>query len=395
MLDDVDDPRAPPLRIALLTHSVNPRGGVVHTLELAHALRNAGHDVTVIAPALPGEEFFRPVHCKVELVETPPSPSDMVEMVEQRIAACVNHLSQTLPERRYDVLHSQDSITGNALATLDSCGMIRGFVRTVHHLDRFGDPGLMALQRRAFLRAERVLCVSQLWQDQLREEYGIDAAQVNNGVDMKRFSPRTRPADPVVARTHGLRPGAPLLLAVGGVEERKNTVRMLEGFLQLRELYPQAQLVIVGGASLLDHSACARAFWARADAAGLRIGHGESLVLTGAVPDDEMPSLMRLADAVVMASIREGFGLVVLEALASGTPVVASRIAPFTEYLNDNDVEWADPMQAESIAAAMARSVIKPTFVPPAVCRRYSWDASAARHAALYRSLVAVPATIY
>jgi glycosyltransferase involved in cell wall biosynthesis len=85
----------------------------------------------------------------------------------------------------------------------------------------------------------------------------------------------------------------------------------------------------------------------------------------------------------------------VLEALASGTPVVASRIPPFTEYLNDNDVEWADPMLPESIAAAMARSVIKPTFVPPAVCRRYSWDASAARHAALYRSLVAVPATIY
>jgi hypothetical protein len=45
-----------------------------------------------------------------------------------------------------------------------------------------------------------------------------------------------------------------------------------------------------------------------------------------------------------MASTREGFGLVVLEALASGTPVVASRIAPFTEYLDDDSASWADPL---------------------------------------------------
>ena len=61
-----------------------------------------------------------------------------------------------------------------------------------------------------------------------------------------------------------------------------------------------------------------------------------------------------------MPSIREGFGMVVLEALASGTPAVVSRIAPFTEYLNaDESVDhccWADPMSAASIAEAMSRA---------------------------------------
>ena len=47
------------LRIALLTHSVNPRGGVVHTLELARALHDSGHDVTVFAPARENEVMFR------------------------------------------------------------------------------------------------------------------------------------------------------------------------------------------------------------------------------------------------------------------------------------------------------------------------------------------------
>ena len=51
-----------------------------------------------------------------------------------------------------------------------------------------------------------------------------------------------------------------------------------------------------------------------------------------------MPALYRAADALVFPSVKEGFGLVVLEAMASGVPVVTSRIAPFTEYLGDGDV---------------------------------------------------------
>ena len=52
------------LRIALLTHSVNPRGGVVHTLELASALTAQGHEVTVFAPATNGEVLFRLPPCR-------------------------------------------------------------------------------------------------------------------------------------------------------------------------------------------------------------------------------------------------------------------------------------------------------------------------------------------
>jgi glycosyltransferase involved in cell wall biosynthesis len=66
-----------------------------------------------------------------------------------------------------------------------------------------------------------------------------------------------------------------------------------------------------------------------------------------------MPALYRLADALVFASVKEGFGLCVLEALASGTAAVVSAITPFTEWIGETDVLWCDPAQPASIGGAM------------------------------------------
>ncbi|MBP6225218.1 MAG: MSMEG_0565 family glycosyltransferase [Rhizobacter sp.] len=383
-----------PLRIALLTHSVHPRGGVVHTLELANALHEAGHRVTVMAPALPGQTMFRPVRGELQLVPVQPSmQNDLVGMVASRIEAYRRHLEPLLKRRSFDVLHAQDPIGANALATLQQRGMIGGFVRTVHHLDTFSDPQLMAWQQRGFESAQQVLCVSQLWCDVLAQAHGIEAAQVQNGVDCRRYTRRADASDARVAARYGLRGGAqaPVFLSVGGIEERKNTVRLLEAFIALQAEVPQAQWVIAGGASLLNHDACVSDFKDKLADSGLGIGPGQAIVLTGPVADADMPALYRAADAMVMPSLREGFGLVVLEALACGTPAVVSAIAPFTEHLRDTDCCWADPLDPRSIALAM-RSALAPERAAalaqqtPEVCQRYSWPASAARHVALYRA---------
>jgi len=385
-----------PLRIGLFTHSVNPRGGVVHTLELAQALHNAGHLVTVMMPAAPGQRLFRAMSCVVELIPVGPTPRDTVEMVASRIDAIEHYLVNRLAHGGFDVLHAQDPISANALARVRDRGLIPGFVRTVHHLDHFDDARLMAWQQQGFEQASKVFCVSRLWRDVLLQTHGIDAALVHNGVDVQRYSPACDETDAVVARDHGLRVGegivAPMVLAVGGVEERKNTVRILHAFIQLRRQQPGAQLVIVGGASLLDHDAHARQFHDCLQASGLSVGPGQAVVITGAVPDEHMPALFRAADLLVMPSLREGFGLVVLEALASGTPVVVSRMAPFTEYLDEGDACWADPFSVDSIEQAMRRALLVSHAQamqrePPAVCQRFSWQRSAQRHVALYRAI--------
>jgi glycosyltransferase-like protein len=388
------------LRVALLTHSVNPRGGVVHTLELAQALHDAGHRVTVMAPAMRGQQFFRPLACAVELIEVGAVPPDMADMVSSRIKAIEQHVLGLLDEGdTVDVWHAQDSISANALANLCDRGVINGFVRTVHHLDQFEDPRLMAWQQRGFLRASQVMCVSRLWQGILRDEHGVDASLVHNGVDCQRYTARVGQGDESVRQRHGLRVGAaagePVFLMVGGIEERKNTQLVLDAFAQLRATQPGAQLVIVGGASLLNHDGYVGQFNASLAAHGLAVGPGQPVLITGPVPDADMPALFRAADALLMPSLREGFGLVVLEALASGTPVVVSRIAPFTEYLGENDCLWGDPFNAASIARAMRR-VLEPAHAQalaletPAVCRRFSWPASAQRHVALYRAFHAL-----
>lgn len=393
--------RGQPLRIGLLTHSVNPRGGVVHCLELAQALHQEGHEITLMAPAAPGQSFFRRVDCAIELAPVTVKQANLAQMVGSRIQAYVAHLGELLQHRQFDILHAHDGIGGNALADLEDRGLIEGHVRTVHHIDDFTDPQVAAWQDRALRRARRVFCVSRLWCETLRREHGIEAAQVNNGVDTLRYTQPAQEGDQALRRRLGLEGEGPVFLAVGGIEERKNTLRILLAFCELRRELPEARLVIAGGASLLDHDEYRREFIHAAQAHGLADAAGQALaplILTGPVADAEMPALFRLADALLMPSLREGFGLVVLEAMASGTPAVVSRMAPFTEYLREAEAFWADPLDVHAIAAAM-RQACRPSLArslalaaAPAVCARYSWAASARTHVDLYRALLAQPA---
>jgi glycosyltransferase-like protein len=374
------------LAIGLLTHSVNPRGGVVHSLSLAEALAAQGHDVTLFVPARPGEQLFRPAKCEVAYVPVKGPEHDIVSMVESRIDAYFMHLEALLRSRRFDILHAQDSISGNALATLRASGAIEHYARTVHHLDEFDDPRLTAYQLRAFVEADQLMCVSHLWCQHLNDVYGLHATQIQNGVDTVRFTPLASAQDNEVAVRLGLGNG-PVVVSVGGIEARKNTVRLLEGFLEFRRTHVNAQLLIAGGASLLDHDEYSRTFHALALAAGL---NEQTLKILGKVADDDMPSLLRLADVVAMPSIREGFGLVALEAIASGTAALVSRIAPFTEHLGEADCVFVDPFDPASITKGLSTAL---SFHADhaSIPARFSWAASAARHAHLYRTLLTQP----
>ena len=380
------------LRIGLLTHSVNPRGGVVHTLELASALSAQGHDVTVFAPATNGETLFRTPPCRVVYAPVIGSQAGTVALVDARIRA----LKRSVLEHgtsAFDVLHAEDSISGNALAELKEEGVIHGFVRTVHHLDHFDDPRLAAWQERAYRDADQVLCVSDTWTGEMLSRYGIAAVTVPNGVDATRFTSPVLPTDEAIRQRLGLGTG-PLILAVGGVEARKNTLALLDAFAAVRAVFADAQLVVAGGASLLDHDSYTRRFIQRAAGLGLSIGPQESIVVTGPLEDAAMPALFRSADVLAMVSVREGFGLVVLEALACGTPVVASASAPFTEYLDSDTCCWATPTATDSIAEALqhvlnGEHATDFTHAVPALLARFSWAASARRHVDVYRAWLA------
>ncbi len=376
--------------IALLTHSVLPRGGVVHTLELAEELTARGHSVTVIAPFEPGQTLFRSLSCKLALIPLATVQGSLVEQVCQRIAGLVKGLPAILAAGRFDLLHAQDSLSGNALAELQPA---TPWVRTIHHLDDFSDPQLAAWQTRAWRSASAVACISEMWCVKLADDHNVEAERMFNGVNLARFQPRAEPGDAALLRGLGVREHQPLCLALGGVEQRKNSVRLLQAFARLRASDPawaQAQLLIVGGASLLDHSAALRGWRAALAKCGLTEGPDQAVWRTGPLPDALLPPLMRRAWILAMPSLMEGFGLVALEALACGTPVLVSNRKPFTEHLADcPHVAWCDPEDITSIADGLrAASTLPRPGSPPAVCIAHSWSRSAELHEAWYRQVL-------
>jgi glycosyltransferase-like protein len=376
------------LRIAILAHSTNPRGGVVHALEIGDALSRLGHDATVHAPDASGTGFFRATRCETVSVAASPVGRDVTSMVETRVADYLRHF-EAAERRKFDIWHAQDGISGNALATLKERGLIGGFARTVHHVDTFADPRLLALQERAIASADRLFAVSRLWRDWLAQRYGRAPHLISNGVNTKHFSPVAGETDAALRKQLNLPGGIVVFLAVGGVEQRKNTIGILQAYRLVHARCPASCLVIAGGASLLDHDAYQAEFAAVLSASGLP---EEAVIRTGPLPQVLMPALYRIADALLFPSIKEGFGLVVLEAMASGTPVVISRIAPFTEYLGEGDVLWCDPQNPDSIAAAMA-SALDPSVRNAlsargvVVAARHDWGEAARAHLPVYEAL--------
>ena len=377
------------LRIAILAHSTNPRGGVVHALELGDALTRLGHHAVVHAPDVSGEGFFRETLCRTVRVPASPAGSDTRRMVEIRVADYLRHFAAT-GTAAFDVWHAQDGISGNALAALKRQGRIPGFARTVHHVDSFADPALAAMQRTSIAEADQLFVVSPLWRDWLTTELGRRAAIVGNGVDLGRFSPSPDETDAELRERLSLSGDAPVFLSVGGVEARKNTIRILEAFAMARRDHPQARLIVAGGASLLDHGSY-RADFARVLAAsGLPQG---SVLVTGPLPQRLMPALYRAATLLLFPSVKEGFGLVVLEAMATGVPVLTSRIRPFLDYLAGDDVVWCDPHDTASIAAGIA-AALQPEHRAllsargPARAAAHSWAEVATRHLDIYANML-------
>ena len=239
---------------------------------------------------------------------------------------------------------------------------------------------------RAIHAADACLTVSALWCDRLAETLGIRAAVCGNGVDIAHFRPDRDGSEDELRGRLGIGPG-PVFLSVGGVEQRKNTLNLLDAFARLLADRPDAKLIIAGGASLLDHGQYHGQFRSRLAALGEAAASVHRL---GIIADSDMPRLYRLASALAFVSIKEGFGLCVLEAMASGVPVVVSAIEPFTSYLSAEDAIWCDPLSIGSIAEAMALALDEKFAAPLrghgcALAARFDWRAVARAHEPVYQ----------
>src|SRR5262249_21318974 len=142
----------------------------------------------------------------------------------------------------------------------------------------------------------------------------------------------------------------PYILSVGSIEPRKNLLRLLDAYAELRRWSRSYDLVIVGAAGLRASSV-----YDRARCLGLL----PWIHFVGQVSDDDLAALYAGADVFVFPSIYEGFGLPALEAMASGVPVVASNASSLPEVTGGAAI-LVDPFNVGSIAAGIRRVLEDP-----------------------------------
>ena len=380
-----------PLRVALTTYSVKPRGGVVHTLELAEALQEAGVAVTVIAMGEPGAGFFRNVSVPVQIIESPP----WQDSLEQRVFSWIDAMTEGLSKLRneFDIIHAQDCISARAAARVRDAGAGFHLIRTVHHVDDFTTQALIDCQRHAILEPDRVLVVSKLWQRQLSVDYGVEASIITNGVRSDRFA---NPLDDEKRAELRRLVGAEdrfLFLTVGGIEPRKGSKYLIQALGILKQSRRDAPvLAVIGGHSFQDYREYREK--ALSSLAELNLKLGKDITLLGTVTEHEFPEWFAAADGFVFPSVNEGWGLVILEAASAGLPVVASDIEVFHEFLvHDRDAILTQVENPDSLARGMARLIDEPETARrlgengPSLAARYPWSATAAEHMEIYNDL--------
>ena len=377
--------------VALVTYSTKPRGGVVHTLHLAEALQRAGQSVHVVALGDPEAGFFRPTSVPHTIVPAPPRAPVLEERVADAVAALTDGLRRTAGS--FQVLHTQDCIAARAATAVRDAGAAVTVARTVHHVDDFTTPALVECQRLAIVEPDEVLVVSEHWRNVLLRDFGVHAQVVTNGIDTDRLR---RPAAPHPA---ALRAGIGatdrfVFLTVGGIEPRKGSLELIEALGRLCRDAPATPpaLVVLGGTSFQDYADYRRRALARADELGLDPAH--HLIVRGAVTEAELAAWYHAADAFVFPSAKEGFGLAILEAMATGLPAVASDIPVFREHLHHGEgvllVPAGDP---DALADAMRHLVTDAELrqqlghAGPLVAGRFQWQNCARQHISIYAGL--------
>ena len=361
-----------PLAIALLSYSTKPRGSVVHTLSLAEALADRGQHVTIWTLGRGGDcAFFRPVDPRVT-VRIAPFPNVEGEAVGPRILRSIQVLADAFDPTGYDVVHAQDCLSANAAGRC---------IRTVHHLDHFSTPELAACHERAITDPFAHVCVSAAVAGELLDGWGITAEVIPNGVDAQRFSDAAGPAGAAARQAWRSRLGR-YVLTVGGIEPRKGSLELLEAYAVVRRQMPDVQLVIAGGETLFDYQDYRDRWEQRATALGI-----EPVVL-GPVAHDELPALAAATGVFALPSVKEGFGLAAMEALAAGVPLVVSDL-PVLRGIFSGAARFArDPAElATHLMAALTDPDPTARDTGRALATRYTWSAAAQRHLDFYHRL--------
>jgi D-inositol-3-phosphate glycosyltransferase len=349
------------MRIAMVSEHASPLavlGGVdaggqnVHVAALAAALGRLGDEVVVHTrrddPSLPRRVPLAP-GVEVDHVDAGPPVVLPKDDLLPYMPAFAAELRTQWERERPDVIHSHFWMS--AVAALDaSAGRIPvvhtfhalGTVKRRHQRERDTSPRTrIAIERRIAATADRIVatCTDEVFELLRMEADRHRITVIPCGADLDRFGPG--PAEP---RT----PGMHRLVAASRLVMRKGIGNAISALAEV----PGTELQIAGGPPRdeLQHDSEARRLSALAESLGI----ADRVVLRGRLGRDAMPALLRSADAVVCVPWYEPFGIVPLEAMACGVPVVASAVGGQTDsVVHDVTGIHVAPLDPPALAAAL------------------------------------------
>ena len=235
--------------------------------------------------------------------------------------------------------------------------------------------------------ADRVIVCSQSMKNEICDHFSLPRGKVDvipNAIDTKKYQIFVDRG--AVRQRYGVGWGEKMVLCVGRLVPQKGVEYFIRAIPRLAKRYPEAKFVIVGEG------------WSRdiLEAEARASGQNRKIHFTGFASDQEVVNLMTSADVLIVPSIYEPFGIVALEGMATGVPVVASKVGGLSEVIEHNHTGlFVYPRNPESIAWGIDRVLSDPDYAKMLtenakenLHKAYSWEAVAMKTVEVYRKVV-------
>jgi phosphatidylinositol alpha-mannosyltransferase len=318
-----------------------PGGVTNHISYLEQHFTRMGHEVKIIAPASKavanlGDRFIligkpRPIPVSGSIARITISP-----WLSSRIKA-------TLDREKFDVIHLHEPLMPMLCTTVLRLSN-RPNMGTFHASGarswyNYGTPLAKLLLKKWFHKLDGKIAVSSLAMDCINKHFPGYYNIIPNGVDLEHFSPDVSPIDKFCD-------GKLNILFAGRLEKRKGLNYLLKAYQQVKQEIPDSRLLIVGPGIRLR-----RKYEKQVKKSDLK-----DVIFVGYVADDELPRYYKTADVFCApATGWESFGIILLEAMATGKPIVASNVEGYASLITHGAEGWLVPPRDEQ---ALAQSLI-------------------------------------
>lgn len=242
------------------------------------------------------------------------------------------------------------------------------------------------IRKQSLQWADHVITISQSMVNEMVEFWGIKEDKISvvyNGLDKDWFEKIPVTQQKTVLAKHGIPEN--FLLVVGTLQPKKNIPRVIDAFLQLpKDIREQFPLVIVGKAGWNTQESLS---------AIARLVESKTGYWLRYVPQADLHALFQAAKLYLHVSLHEGFGLTLLQAFASQTPVLTSNVTAMPETAG-NAAYLVDPQSTDEISSSIKKLLTNNNLCNDLIAkgqvraREFSWEKCAAQTLAVYRSLV-------